>query len=88
MIGISGPVTFQNAPDRQEWLQLYRWRALLLETDAPFLTPHPMRGKRNEPAFIPLIADKIAELHAQFRPVVAEITTHNADRLLGWRSDL
>lgn len=88
MIGISGPVTFRNAPDRQELVAGLPLESLLLETDAPFLTPHPMRGKRNEPAFIPLIADKIAELHAQPRPVVAEITTRNADRLLGWRSDL
>lgn len=88
MIGISGPVTFRNAPIRQELVAALPLESLLLETDAPFLTPHPMRGKRNEPAFIPLIAEKIAELHAQPRPVVAEITTRNAHRLLGWRSDL
>lgn len=88
MIGISGPVTFRNAITRQELVAALPLNGLLLETDAPFLTPHPMRGRRNEPAYIPLIAEKIAELHAQPISVVAEITTRNANRLLGWRSDL
>lgn len=88
MIGIGGPVTFRNAAARQELAAALPLESLLLETDAPFLTPHPMRGKRNEPSFIPLIAEKIAGLHAQSLPVVAEITTRNADHLLGWRSDL
>jgi TatD DNase family protein len=86
-IGISGPVTFRNATLRQGLVAALPLENLLLETDAPFLTPHPLRGKRNEPSYIPLIAEKIAELHAQPLPVVAEITTRNANRLLGWRSD-
>lgn len=88
MIGISGPVTFRNAKSRQELAASLPLDHLLLETDAPFLTPHPMRGQRNEPSFIPLIAEKITELHAQPLMVIAETTTRNADRLLGWRSDL
>jgi TatD DNase family protein len=86
-IGISGPVTFKNAPDRQKLVAALPLEGLLLETDAPFLAPQPVRGRRNEPAFIPLIAEKIAELHTQNLAVVAQITTHNSERLLGWRSD-
>jgi TatD DNase family protein len=54
------------------------------ETDAPFLTPVPHRGKRNEPAFVAYIADKIAEIHKTTREQVAKITAVNAERLFGW----
>lgn len=85
MIGISGPLTFRNAPEKQAVAAALPLESLLLETDAPFLTPHPFRGRRNEPAYIPLIAEKLAELHQQPLSVVAEVTFANADRLLGWR---
>ena len=87
-IGISGPVTFRNAADKQKMVASLPLEGLLLETDAPFLAPQPVRGQQNEPAYIPMIAEKIAELQAQPRALVAEITTHSADRLLGWRSDI
>jgi TatD DNase family protein len=57
---------------------------LLIETDSPFLTPVPQRGKRNEPAFVVHIADKIAEIHNTTREQVAEITATNAAHLFGW----
>ena len=60
---------------------------LLLETDAPFLTPVPHRGKRNEPAFVSYIADKIAEIHRTTREQVAQITAKNAAHLFGWEAD-
>ncbi len=59
-LGISGPVTYKNAHDRREMVKQIPLEAMVLETDAPFLTPHPHRGKRNEPSFIPLIAQEIA----------------------------
>jgi len=59
-----------------------------LETDAPFLTPHPHRGKRNEPAYIPLIAAEIARLHKRTPEEVGEITTQNAIRLFNLDSDI
>jgi TatD DNase family protein len=57
---------------------------LLIETDAPYLTPHPHRGKRNEPAFVFEIADKIAQLQSRNREEVAATTTNNAARLFSW----
>jgi TatD DNase family protein len=57
---------------------------LLIETDSPFLAPVPQRGKRNEPAFVAYIADKIAEIHKTTREQVANITAANAMRLFGW----
>jgi len=80
-IGISGPVTFNNAPDRKSVTRNLPLKKLLLETDAPFLTPHPNRGKRNEPAYIPLIAEEIARLHNTSPKQVAEITFANAQKL-------
>jgi TatD DNase family protein len=57
---------------------------LVLETDAPFLTPHPHRSERNEPSFISLIAEKIADLNNKPLDQIAEITSNNADRLFAW----
>jgi TatD DNase family protein len=80
-IGISGPVTFKNASEQKALVRNLPIDHLLLETDAPFLTPHPHRGKRNEPAFIPLIAEVIAQLHEISLEEVAERTYANAMQL-------
>jgi TatD DNase family protein len=80
-IGISGPVTFTNAPDRKAITWALPLDHILLETDAPFLAPHPHRGKRNEPAYIPLIAEEIAKLQNTSPKTVAETTYANAMRL-------
>jgi TatD DNase family protein len=61
-LGVSGPVTFKNARDLAEIVAAMPPERLLVETDAPFLSPHPLRGKRNEPARVKLIAERIAEL--------------------------
>jgi len=83
-IGISGPVTFNNAADRKAVSRALPLDRILLETDAPFLSPHPHRGKRNEPAFIPLIAEEIARLHNIEPEEIAEITYANARRLFNF----
>jgi TatD DNase family protein len=83
-IGITGPVTFKNAKYKQEMVAQLPLENLLIETDAPYLTPHPYRGKRNEPAFVAEIADKIAGLQSRSREEVADITTSNAARLFSW----
>jgi len=81
LIGVSGPVTFKNALETKAVIRNLPLESLLLETDAPFLAPHPHRGKRNEPAYIPLIAEEIARLHNVSPKKVAEITFENARRL-------
>jgi TatD DNase family protein len=83
-IGVTGPVTYKNAEEKRRIIRQLPLERLLIETDAPFLTPVPHRGKRNEPAFVAHIADKIAEIHMTTREQVAEITTANAARLFGW----
>jgi len=84
-LGITGPVTFHNAQTKQGVVRQIPINNLLLETDAPFLTPHPYRGRRNEPAFIPIIAEKIAALRGLEISQIGKITSENADRLFLWR---
>lgn len=83
-IGVTGPVTYKNAEEKRRIIRVLPLDKLLIETDAPFLTPVPHRGKRNEPAFVSHIADKIAQVHMTTREQVAEITTKNASNLFGW----
>jgi TatD DNase family protein len=78
-------VTFRNAPDLQKLVSDLPLEKVLVETDAPFLTPHPHRGKRNEPAYVRLVAEKIAELHDLPFEIVANITSENAERLFRWQ---
>lgn len=79
--GIGGVSTFKNAHKLLEVLPLIPKERLLLETDAPYLTPHPHRGTRNEPSYIPLIAQKIAEILGQSIESIARLSTENAYRL-------
>ncbi len=83
-IGVGGPVTFKNARQRQRIVAALPLENLLLETDAPFLAPHPHRGQRNEPAFVALVAGKIAELKAIPLEKVASQTSVNAANLFSW----
>lgn len=87
LIGIGGPVTFKNAKQKQELAKEIPLNSILLETDAPFLAPHPHRGKKNEPAFLPRIAEKIAELKSIPIETVAESTTANAKFLFFWSTN-
>ena len=84
LIGVTGPVTYKKALEKQSLIAQLLLEKLLIETDAPFLSPVPKRGKRNEPAYVAFIADKIAEIHSSTREQVAEVTTSNAARLFGW----
>jgi len=81
MIGVTGPVTYSNALERQETIAAVPLTHLVIETDAPFLTPHPYRGKRNEPEYLTYIVDKIALLKDLPYNTVAEETTKNATML-------
>ncbi|RFM30597.1 TatD family deoxyribonuclease [Deminuibacter soli] len=81
-LGIGGVVTYKNAglPAALEKIPLER---LVLETDAPYLTPVPFRGKRNESSYLTYVAEKLADVY-QVRPeVIAEITTANALKIFG-----
>ncbi len=86
-IGITGPVTFKNARYKQGMVAQLPLENLLIETDAPYLAPHPHRGKRNEPAFVAEIADKIAGLQNRNQEEVVTVTTWNATRLFSWGED-
>ena len=81
-LGVTGPVTFRK--DRQELITRLPRECLLIETDAPYLAPAPLRGKRNEPAFVRHIADKIALLQDCSVEKVGAATTANAARLFSW----
>jgi TatD DNase family protein len=78
--GIDGPITFKNAGALREIVAGLPHDRLLLETDAPYLTPHPHRGKPNEPAMIPLICDGLAAALSTSNAEAAAVTTANAFR--------
>ena len=77
-IALGGVVTFKNAKKAHEVAKSIPLEYLLLETDAPYLTPEPYRGKRNEPAYVKIVAQKIAELRECSFEEVTEATTQNA----------
>mgnify|MGYP000914157910 CR=1 FL=1 len=76
-ISLAGPVTYSNANKLLEIAKLVPLDRLLIETDCPYLTPHPFRGKRNEPAHVRLVAEKIAALRKITLEELAEATTKN-----------
>lgn len=86
-IGLTGPLTFKKSNE-------LRWLAakvppdrVVIETDSPFLTPEPYRGKRNEPAYVSHVAAKLAEIQNVKTAVIAQQTTENAIRLF-WPDEL
>jgi TatD DNase family protein len=76
-ISFSGIVTFKNARDLQAVAKALPLDRLLIETDAPYLAPVPFRGRTNEPAFVPHVAQKLAELHATSVDAVEAATSEN-----------
>jgi len=83
-LGISGPVTFTNSQILQEKIKDTDLNHLLVETDAPYLSPHPHRGKRNEPANVRFVCEKIAEIKQNLLEEVLSRTSENAASLFGW----
>ena len=75
--------TFKNAKKPKEVAKEIPLDKLLIETDCPYLAPHPYRGKRNEPAYVKLVAEQIAELKGITFEEVAKATTENAKKLFG-----
>lgn len=80
-ISLGGPVTFKNAPLPKEVAKIVPKDRLLIETDAPYLAPHPNRGKRNEPAYVTLVAEQIAALREISYEELCQITKENAFRV-------
>lgn len=78
MFGIGGVVTFKNSKELKKVVESIPINNILLETDSPYLTPEPYRGKKNEPKNVLLVAEKIAELKNISKEEVLEITTKNA----------
>ena len=82
-IGMDGPITYRKSPELPAVARQVPLERLLLETDGPYLTPAPHRGQRNEPAYLPLIAQRIAELRGVPVEAIAQATSANARRLFG-----
>ncbi|MBL8153903.1 MAG: TatD family hydrolase [Anaerolineae bacterium] len=80
-LGFTGPITYKNADTLRSIAAAVPLDRILVETDGPFLTPVPHRGKRNEPAYIPLIVDRLAALHQMSSADFGAQTTANARRL-------
>ena len=82
-IGVDGPLTFKNAAKLPEIVQKFPLERLLVETDAPYMAPVPMRGKQNEPAYVRFVAEKVAEIKGISMEMVAKQTSQNAEELYG-----
>ncbi|MGG3559936.1 TatD family hydrolase [Peribacillus frigoritolerans] len=82
-ISLGGPVTFKNAKKPKEVAAAVPLDRLLIETDCPYLAPHPYRGKRNEPSYVKLVAEQIAEIKQLTFEEVSQATTENAKKLFG-----
>lgn len=85
-LGITGIVTFKRAGDLPEVVASAPLDRLLVETDSPYLAPHPHRGKRNEPAFVTRVVETIATIRGTSVDAVATATTNNANRLFSLHS--
>jgi len=81
LISLAGPVTYKNARALPEVARFVPAERLVLETDCPFLPPHPHRGQRNEPAWVAITAARVAELRGVTLDALGELTTGNARRL-------
>jgi TatD DNase family protein len=82
-IGVDGPVTYPAAKALQSVIAQVPLERLLLETDCPYMAPQSLRGRRNEPAFLPEIALKVAQIKATAPQEVARVTTSSACRVFG-----
>ncbi len=83
IISFTGNITFKKSDDLRKVAAGISLDNILLETDSPFMTPEPNRGKRNEPAHVNLVAEKIAEIHNVKVEDIARVTSFNAFRFFG-----
>jgi len=80
-ISFSGIITFKNAQEVRDIVKIAPLERIIIETDCPFLAPVPMRGRRNEPSYLPYVATKLAEIKEVEFDEVAKVTTDNFFRL-------
>lgn len=80
-VSVSGILSFKSAKDVREVIKDVPLDRVILETDCPYLTPMPYRGRRNEPAYLPYVADALAQLHEKSRDEIGAICEANALRL-------
>ena len=78
LFSIAGPVTFKNGQEHRDAVAKIPLKRLVVETDSPYLTPHPFRGQRNEPAYVKFTAEKVAEVKGISLEELATATTQNA----------
>lgn len=81
LIGIGGVSTFKNAKNIVDVIKYIPLEYIILETDSPYLTPEPYRGKRNEPMYIPIVAKRVADIKGLDIKEIERTTTDNARRL-------
>lgn len=80
-ISFAGPITFKNSKNANEIIEMVPNDRMLIETDSPYLSPEPLRGRRNEPRNVRFVAQKIAEVKGMTLEETAKITYQNAERL-------
>lgn len=80
-ISFSGVITFKNAGDIREVARYVPLDRLLIETDSPYLAPMPYRGKTNNPSYVPLVAQKLAEIRSETLEAIASASSLNFERL-------
>jgi TatD DNase family protein len=83
LVSLAGPITFTRADRLAAVARAVPASGLLVETDAPVLTPHPHRGRRNEPAYLRFVVERVAAIRGEDVDVVGEMTEGNAMRVFG-----
>ena len=82
-ISFAGPITFKNSKNADEIIAMTQDNKILIETDSPYLSPEPLRGKRNDPRNVKYMAEKIANIKGYTLEQVAKITYENTCKIYG-----
>jgi TatD DNase family protein len=86
-LGVAGPVTYPDAGKHRDLVAKLPLERIVIETDAPYMTPHPHRGKRNEPAYVRFVARALSQLFEKDLPGIARTTSRSAANLFGWDNE-